>query len=53
VAPLFGISNDKLIADLKAKGFTAAADGLQLSAVATQSGKDEMELMAVLAAEKP
>ena len=53
VAPVFGVTTDKLVADLKAQGFTSADADTALTDIATASGKSPMELYTLLMAEKP
>lgn len=48
VAPILGKSTDDVVKALTDAGFTAAAADTKLSEIATASGKDAMELMAVL-----
>jgi hypothetical protein len=53
VAPLLGVSTEKLVEELQAKGFSAASPALSLTDIATKSGKDEFELVAALLPANP
>jgi Domain of unknown function (DUF4405) len=48
IAPLFGVSADKIVEKLKAEGFNAANATDPLNLVAEKSGKDEFVLFATL-----
>jgi hypothetical protein len=52
VAPLLGTTDADLVSALREAGFTAAEAGKPLSQIATDSGKNTMELMATLSAQK-
>lgn len=52
VAPLLGKTDADLVSALREAGFTAAETSKPLSQIATGSGKNTMELMATLSAQK-
>lgn len=48
VAPLFGITGEALVDQLKARGITGAEHAMALADAAAKSGKSEFELVAAL-----
>jgi hypothetical protein len=50
VAPVLNVTPDDLLAGLKAKGFTVTTVDETLADIGTKSGKDTMELAAILVA---